>query len=100
MIKSDIRKAAEVLDISGYTLVKLTGTRFVSHRRRAFQRLLNMWPALLAAFENTIAVRRHKAETKSKITGFLKNLHSYEMLCLTCSYLNVLEAITPASLVF
>ena len=32
-IKSDVRQAAEVLEVSVYTLRKLMGTRFVSHRR-------------------------------------------------------------------
>ena len=41
-IKFNVRQAAEVLEISVYTLLKLTGTRFVTHRRRAFTRLLDM----------------------------------------------------------
>ena len=45
-IKSEIRSAATVLNIQHYTLSKLTGTRFVGHRRNAFRRLLDMWPAI------------------------------------------------------
>ena len=41
-IKSDVRQAAEVLEINVYTLPKLTGTRFVSHCKRAITGLLDM----------------------------------------------------------
>jgi hypothetical protein len=41
-----------------------------------------------------------KAETKGKIQGFIKKLHSYEFLCKVCCYLDLLEKVTPASLVF
>ena len=99
-IKSDVKKAAEALDISFFTLTKITGTRFVSHRRRSFSRFLDMWPAIIKAFENTLVIRRHKPETRAKIQGFLKKLNNYELLCLTCTYLDVLDKISPASLVF
>ena len=100
IIKSDVLEAAKVLDISAYTLPKLTGTRFVSHRVKALGRLINMWPALISAFENTIVVRKHKPETKAKIQKLIKDLRSYELLTLACSYLDVLLKISPASLVF
>ena len=99
-IKSDVKQSAEALDISGFTVTKITGTIFVSHRRRAFERFLNMWPALIQAFQNTLATRKHKGETKAKIAGFIKNLRSYEILCMTAAYLDILDKISPASLVF
>ena len=34
-IKSDIKSAVETLDINFHALPKMTGTRFVSHQRRA-----------------------------------------------------------------
>lgn len=99
-LKTEVRSASEVLDISTYTLPKITGTRFVSHRVRALRNFLNMWPAIISAFENSLATRKHKPETRAKIEGFIKNLKSYEYLTLTCSYLDLLEKISPASLVF
>ena len=39
-LKSDVKSAAKALDISCYTLPKITGTRFVSHRKKAYTRLL------------------------------------------------------------
>ena len=99
-IKSDAKKAAEVLNISFYALPKITGTRFVSHHRKAYRHLLDMWPALISAFDNTLVTRKHKGETKAKIMGFLKQLRSYRILCAVCCYLDLLEKITPASLVF
>jgi hypothetical protein len=100
-IKSEVKTAAMALDISFYTLPKITGTRFVSHRKKAFTHFLNMWPALIVAFDNTLANRPHiKCETKAKIRGFLKYLRNFEFVMLTCAYLDLLEKITPASLVF
>ena len=99
-IKSDIKSAATSLDISVYTLPKMTGTRFVSHRKKALTHLLDMWPAIITALENTLAVRQHKPETRAKIQGQLKELKSYPFLCLVCTYLDMLEKITPTSLTF
>lgn len=99
-IKSDIKGAAESLGISFYTLPKMTGTRFVSHRKKALTHLLHMWPAIIAALDNTLVARQHKAETKAKIQGFLKQLRSYAFLCLVCTYLDILEKITLTSLIF
>ena len=99
-IKSDIKSAAQSLDICFYTLPKMTGTRFVSHRKKALTHLLDMWPAIIAALDNTLAARKHKHETKGKIIAFLKQLRSYAFLCLVCTFLDILEKITPTSLVF
>ena len=99
-IKSDIKSSANALDISFYTLGKMTGTRFVSHRKKALMHLLCIWPAVISALDNTLVTRTHKPETKGKIIGFLRQLRSYEMLCLVCTYLDMLEKITPKSLVF
>ena len=41
-IKTDIREAAETLNISVYSLTRLTGTCFIPHRRRALTRFLAM----------------------------------------------------------
>ena len=59
-----------------------------------------MWPAIVAALENTIVVRHHKAETMAKITGFLKQLKHYQTLCNTCVYLDVLEKMPSVELIF
>ena len=99
-IKSDIKSAVKTLDINFHALPKMTGTRFVSHRRSALTNLLNMWPAIITALENTIVVRKHKPETKAKIQGFLKQLKSYPFLCTVATYLDILEKTTPTSLVF
>ena len=47
---------AKALNIKHYVLTKITGTRFVGHRRKAYDRLLQTWPALITAFENVAAV--------------------------------------------
>ena len=51
-IKSEIKSAAHASNIQYYQLPKLTGTRFVGHRRAAFKCLLDTWPAMKLAFEN------------------------------------------------
>ena len=64
-IKSDVQEAAKSLNISAYTLPKLSGTRFVSHHVRALARMLNMWPAIISAFENTLVTRKHKPKSSN-----------------------------------
>jgi len=99
--KSEIKKAAKALNIQNYTLPKITGTRFVGHRRNAYTKLLKMWPAITIALENVVSDPATRGETKAKVTGFLRNnLNSYRFLCLVCTYLDVLELITPISKVF
>ena len=98
-VKSDVKSAAKALDKSCYTLPKITGTCLVSHRKKAYTRLLNMWPALITAFENTLAYHRIKAKTKAKISDLLKVLRNYEYVMLTCAYDDILEKITTLSLV-
>ena len=44
--------------------------------------------------------RGHRNETNAKISGFLAKFKSYEFLCKMASYLNILDASGPASLVF
>ena len=58
------------------------GTRFVSHRRRAFTRLLDMWPAIVIALENTLTAHKHKPDTRAKISGLVTQLRSYKLICL------------------
>ena len=66
-IKSEIRIAAEALNIQNYTLPRLTGTRFVGHRISAFNRLLDMWPAILTALQNVQADAKTTATVRAKV---------------------------------
>ena len=53
--KSEIKTAATALNIRHYRLPKITGTRFVGHRRNAYENLLKMWPAVTMALENVVS---------------------------------------------
>jgi hypothetical protein len=99
-LKSAVKKAAEVLNITYYTLPKISGTRFISHRRRGFTKLLHNWPSLIMGFENALADRDTKADMRAKISGISKRLHDYRLLCIVCCYLDILEKLSPLSLVF
>ena len=55
---------------------------------------------MITAFENTLAYRKIKAETKAKISGLLKILQNYEYVMLTCAYVDILEKIMLLSLVY
>ena len=59
-----------------------------------------MWPAITLAYENVVADHKTLAKTKAKVTGQLRKFKSYDILCKTCTYLDVLEIITPASKIF
>ena len=58
-----------------------------------------MWPAFITAYENCLSDQSYSS-IKPKVQGLLKTFRSYRMLCLTCTYLDVLEKIRPASKVF
>ena len=76
------------------------GTWFVSHHRRAFTRLLGMWPAIVIALENMLTDRKHRPGTRAKISGLVTQVCSNKFICLTCCYLDILENITPVSMLF
>ena len=99
-IKSEVKSAAEALNIEHYTLPKLTGTRFVGHRVTAYKVMLDMWPALLTALQNVEADGKTKSDVRAKVSGLAKKLKSYNLLCKTCFYLDLLEAVRPTSKIF
>ena len=96
-----VQEACKTLMITGHRkLPKIHGTRFINHRRRGIKAMLDMWPGFITAYENALADPGHRNETKAKISGFLKKFKSYEFLCKMASYLDILDASGPASLVF
>ena len=54
-IKSELRIASEAQGIQHYSLPKMSGTRFIGHRQRAFKTLLNVWPSSIMVYENVIS---------------------------------------------
>lgn len=100
-LKSETKEACQALNITFYELPKIHGTRFVNHRRKGFKALLHDWPALITCFTNALS-RDYgsRPETKAKIKGVLKKLKDYKMLCRVACYLDILESISPLSLIF
>ena len=82
-LKEEVKKAAEILGITYYVLTRIHGTRFVSHRDKGFRRFVHMIPALITAFENYV-VHANSAETKAKVLGLLKKLHSASEILNVC----------------
>ena len=100
-LNNEEHAACKALGIENHKkLPKIHGTRFINHRRRGMKVLLDMLPGLVTAFENNLAERSGRAETKAKIRGLLKQLQSYEFVCKLASYVDILEAAGPSSLVF
>ena len=100
-LKSELKKASEALNITHYPLPKIHGTRFVNHRRKGFTKLLHNWPALITTFDNAQAAERgYRGETRAKIIGIARKLHSYPFLCKVAGYLDFLEKLSPLSLIF
>ena len=95
-----LKKCVAALDITHYVLPKITGTRFINHRRRGFERLLHMWPVFLTAYESALAENKQKAETAAKIQGLLSKIQNVQILYKVCVYLDILEKIGPSSMVF
>ena len=99
-LNSEVYSACKSLGIDGHKkLPKIQGTRFISHRRKALNVLIDVWPALIVTFENALASPAGKSETKAKIRGLLLRLKSYELLCKVCAYIDLLDAVGPFSLV-
>ena len=100
-LKSEVAECAKALNINYYVLSKIHGTRFVGHRRKGFEGLLESWPAYITAYENFIANDKgSNAKTKAKVSGLLKYFKSYEFLVTVATYLDLLELIVPASKIF
>lgn len=95
-----LSRTAAAMNITCYSLPKITGTRFISHRRRGLQILLHMWPIFITAYENVIAENKKKAETIAKLRGLLLKFRRVKVLYNVCSYLDLLDKISPISLVF
>lgn len=100
-LNNEVYAACQALGIESHKkLPKIQGTRFITHRRKGMKILIDVWPGLIVAFENALAWPTGKAETKAKIRGLLSRLQSYEFLCKVCSYIDILDAVGPSSLVF
>ena len=98
-LKAKLKQAAEAENITYYPLPKIHGTRFVSHRKRGFIKLLHMWPAFITCYEDAVFTTKCN-KTKAKISGLLKKFKSVSMLLHVCSSLDVLSMISPISLTF
>ena len=88
-IKSELRIASEAQRIQHYTLPKISGTRFIGHRPRAFKTLLYVWPSFIMAYENVISNEKTQSETRAKVIGLLKKFKNYNYITLSCSYLDI-----------
>ena len=100
-LKTLAKKEAEALNITWYRLPKLNGTRFVGHGHRALKKLLHNWPALLTAFTDFLSSERNnKKANRAKVTRILNKLKYYCFLCTMPAYLEIVENITPSSMVF
>lgn len=99
-IKSEIKMASEAQAIQHYTLPKMSGTRFIGHRRKALRVLLDLWPSFIMAYENVISDEKTIPETRAKVIGLLKKFKNFGILTLTCLYLDILEKTVPMSKVF
>ena len=95
-IKSELRIASEA-QTEHYTLSKMSGTRFIGHRQRAFKTLLNVWPSFIMAYENVIIDENTQSKTRANVTGLLKKFKNYNYITLTRLYLDILEKTVPAS---
>ena len=92
--KNEIKEASKTLNVKHYSLTKLTGTRFVGHRRNAYTNLLKIWPSINIALENVVVDPNIRPDTRTKVQGFLQNnMRSHRFLSLVCTYLDILEVL-------
>ena len=76
-VLNKVKEACKTLGVQYYKL-KIHGTRFVQHRRRALKRLLEIWPGIVTAYKNIESDRKTKEEARAKVKGCLKKLRSYK----------------------
>ena len=91
-----VKKSCKALGIQYYKLKKIHSTQFVQHRRRVLERLLDIWPGIVTAYENIESDRKTKGETR----GVFKKLRSYKFFQKIINFLDILDFIAPVSLVF
>ena len=57
---------------------------------------MHNWPALITTFDNAqAAARGYRGETRAKIIGIARKLHSYAFLCKVAGYLDFLDKLAP-----
>lgn len=71
--KGEIKAAAKVQNIIYYVLPRITRTRFAGHHRKAFNCCLNLWPALICAFENVVDDKKTTTAIRNKVVPRLDN---------------------------
>ena len=98
-LKTACKEAAKALNITWYTLPKIHGTRFISHRRRGLSKFLHNYPAIITAFLNGIA-QGYKKEMVAKMKGVIKKMQSHKFLLNLCVYVDILESVSILSLQF
>ena len=99
-ILNKVKEACASLDITYYKLRKIHGTRFISHRRRGFKCLLDIYPALINAYEKVVANNSTKFDVRAKVGGYLKKLKSFRFFMLLVRYADITNSISPLSLTF
>ena len=68
-IKTELKLAAEALNIQHYTLPKLKGTRFVGHRIT----VIDMWPAIIIALQHVRADSKTPLPASSRVCNLEYN---------------------------
>ena len=99
VLKDELRNACDALDITYYSLPKCHGTRFVNHRKKGFIWLLHLWPAFVTVYRNA-EITTSNAKTRAKISGLLKKFTDVRELLRVVAFLEVVEMVSVASLVF
>ena len=99
-ILNEVKEACASLDITYYKLRKIHGTRFISHRRRGFKCLLDIYPALINAYEKVVANNSTKYDVRAKVGGYLKKLKSFRFFMLLVRYTDITNSMSPLSLTF
>ncbi|XP_065640532.1 zinc finger protein 862-like [Hydra vulgaris] len=98
-LKAEVEAASKCLGLTHYNLPKITGTRFVGHRRRGVLNLLETWPAFIMAYQNYVS-EQSNSKTVTKVKGLLKSFKCHSFLYKVGLYLDSLEVIIPASKIF
>ena len=97
-LKRHFREMGTIFDIHINNITKVTGTRFVSHSKRAIHRLLKGWIPLILCFEDVIAKKKSTASIEGKLKGILKKLKSSSFLLKCMKHKIVVDALSELSI--
>lgn len=96
----EVQDIAEIMDEHFSKPNKANGTRWVEHKLKAANKLLQNWNLIIIHMENYAEDESNKADDRAKARGILKKIREYKLVWFLHFLVDVLNEITRISLLF